>query len=55
MKGISIHIFIKNQNFIRCSDSKSNVCFNIVIGFGNWNIKIQLTLIGIWIAYYWFY
>jgi hypothetical protein len=55
VKGISIHIFIKNQNSIRCNDFKSKVCFNIVIGFENWNIKIQLMLIGIWIAYYWFY
>jgi hypothetical protein len=38
-----------------CNDSNSNVCFNIVVGFGNWNTKIQLTLIGIGIAYYWFY
>jgi hypothetical protein len=27
--------FIKTQNFIRCNDFKSNVCFNIVVGFGN--------------------
>jgi hypothetical protein len=32
---ISIHIFIKNQNSITCNDSKSNVCFNIMVGFGN--------------------
>ncbi len=35
MKGISIHIFVKNQNSIRCNDSKINVHFNIVFGFGN--------------------
>jgi hypothetical protein len=22
-----------------CNDSKSIVCFNIVVGFGNWNTK----------------
>jgi hypothetical protein len=38
-----------------CNDSKSDVCYNIVVGFGNWNNNIQLTLIGIWIAYFWFY
>jgi hypothetical protein len=35
-KGISIHIFIKNQNFSKvCNDLKSNVCLNIVVGFGS--------------------
>jgi len=24
------------------------VCLYIVVGFGNWNTKIQLALIGIW-------
>jgi len=48
--------FYKNSKFYKvCNDSKSNVCFNIMVGFGNWNTKIQLTLVGIWIAYYWFY
>jgi len=48
--------FYKKSKFYKlCNDSKSNVCFNIVIDFGNWSTKIQLTLIGIWIAYYWFY
>ncbi len=48
--------FYKKSKFYKvCNDSKSNVCFNIMVGFGNWNIKIQLTLIEIWIAYYWFY
>ncbi len=48
--------FCKESKFYKvCNDSKSNVCFNIVVGFGNWNNKIQLTLIEIWIAYYWFY
>jgi hypothetical protein len=47
--------FYKKSKFYKvCNDSKSNVCFNIMVGF-NWNIKIQLTLIEIWIAYYWFY
>jgi hypothetical protein len=32
-----------------------NLCFNIVVGFGNGNTKIQLTFIAIWIAYYCFY
>jgi hypothetical protein len=31
------------------------MCVYIVVGFRNWNTKIQLTLIGIWIAYYWLY
>jgi hypothetical protein len=45
--------FYKKSKFYKvCNDSKSNVCFNIVIGFGNSNTKIQLTLIGIWIVYY---
>jgi len=45
--------FNKNSKFYKvCNDSKSNVCFNIMVGFGNRNTKIQLTLIGIWIAYY---
>jgi len=48
--------FYKKTKFYKvCDDSKNNVCFNIVIGFGNWNTKIQLTFIGIRIAYYWFY
>ncbi len=48
--------FYKKLKFYKvCNDSKSNVCFNIVVGFGYWNAKIQLTLIGICIAYYWFY
>ncbi len=48
--------FYKKSKFYKvCNDSKSNVCFNIVIDFGNWSTKIQLTFIGIWIAYYWFY
>jgi hypothetical protein len=48
--------FYKKLKFYKvCNDSKSDVCFNIVVGFRNWNTKIQLTLIGIWIAYYWFY
>jgi hypothetical protein len=38
-----------------CNDSKSNVCFNIVVGFGNWNTKIQLRFIRIWFIYYRFY
>jgi len=47
--------FCKKSKFYKvCNDSKNNVCFNIMVGF-NWNIKIQLTLIEIWIAYYWFY
>jgi hypothetical protein len=49
VKCISIHIFIKNKISI---DSKNNVYFNIVVGFGKLNTKIQLTFIGIWIAYY---
>jgi hypothetical protein len=48
--------FYKKSKFYKvCNDSKKYVCYNIVVGFGNWNIKIQLTLIEIWIAYYWFY
>jgi len=48
--------FYKKSKFCKvCNDFKSNVCFNIVVGFGNWNTKIQLTFISIWIAYYWFY
>jgi hypothetical protein len=48
--------FYKKSKFYKvCNDFKSNVCLNIVVGFRNWNTKIQLTLIGIWIAYYWFY
>jgi hypothetical protein len=36
VKGISIHIFIKKSKFYKvCNDSKSNVCFNILVGFGN--------------------
>ncbi len=45
--------FYKKSKFYKvCNDFKSNVHFNIVVGFGNSNTKIQLTLIGIWIAYY---
>ncbi len=44
-----------NQNSIRCVMILKVMCVYIVVGFRNWNIKIQLTLIGIWIAYYWFY
>jgi hypothetical protein len=29
------HIFIQKHNSIRCNDFKSNVCFNIVVGFAN--------------------
>jgi hypothetical protein len=48
--------FYKKSKFYKvCNDSKNNVCFNVVVGFGNWNTKIQLTFIGIWIAHYWFY
>jgi hypothetical protein len=48
--------FYKKLKFYKvCNDSKSDVCFNIVVGFRNWNTKIQLTLIGISIADYWFY
>jgi len=34
VKGISIHIFIKNKIFIRCVMILKG-CFNIVVGFGN--------------------
>jgi len=34
VKGISIHIFIKKFYEV-CNDFKSNVCFNITVGFGN--------------------
>ncbi len=52
---LNSYFYKKSEFYKLCNDSKSNVCFNIVVGFGNWNTKIQLTLIGIWIAYYWFY
>jgi len=40
--------FYKKSKFYKvCNDFKSNACFNIVVGFGNGNTKIQLTLIGI--------
>jgi len=33
--------FYKKPKFYKVrNDSKSNVCFNIVAGFGNWNTKI---------------
>jgi hypothetical protein len=36
--------FYKKSKFYKvCNDSKNNVCFNIVVGFGNWNTKIQWT------------
>jgi hypothetical protein len=39
--------FYKKSKFYKvCNDSKRNVCFNIVVGFRNWNTKIQLTFIG---------
>jgi hypothetical protein len=45
--------FYKKSKFYKvCNDYKNNVCFNIVVGFGNKNTNIQLTLIEIWIAYY---
>jgi hypothetical protein len=44
--------FFKSKFYKVCNDFKSNACFNIVVGFGNQNTKIQLTLIGIWITYY---
>jgi hypothetical protein len=50
-----LNLYFYKKNYKVCNDSKSNVCFNIMVGFGNWNTKIQLTLIGIWITYYWFY
>ncbi len=55
-EGHLISYFHKKSKLYKvCNDSKNNVCFNIVVGFGSWNTKIQLTLIGIWIAYYWIY
>jgi len=54
-RHLNSYFYKKSKNYKVCKDFKNNVCFNIVVGFGNWNIKIQLTLIGIWIAYYWFY
>jgi hypothetical protein len=33
--------FYKKSKFYKvCNDSKNNVWFNIVVGFGNWNTKI---------------
>jgi hypothetical protein len=49
---INSYFYKKSKFYKVCNDSRNNVCFNIVVGFGNWNTKIQLTLIGIWIAYY---
>jgi hypothetical protein len=44
--------FNKKSKFYKvCIDFKSNVCFIIMVGFENWNTKIQLIFIGIWIAY----
>ncbi len=52
---LNSYFYTKSKLYKVCNDSKSNVCFYIVVGFGNWNTKIQLTLIVISIAYYWFY
>jgi hypothetical protein len=50
-EGHLISYFYKKSKFYKvCNDSNINVCFNIVVGFGNRNTKIQLTLIEIWIA-----
>jgi hypothetical protein len=54
-KASQFIFYNKSKSYKVCNNSKNNVCFNIVVGFGNWDIKIQLTFIGIWIAYYLFY
>jgi hypothetical protein len=32
---LNSYIFFKSKFYKVCNDSKSNVCFNIVVGFGN--------------------
>ncbi len=51
---LNSYFYKKSKIYKVCNDSKSNLCFNIVVGFGNWNTKIQLILIGIWISYYYY-
>jgi hypothetical protein len=42
------YFYKKSKSYKVCNGSKNRVCFNIVVGFGNSNTKIQPTLIGIW-------
>jgi len=32
---LNSYFYLKNYFYKVCNDSKSNVCFNIVVGFGN--------------------
>ncbi len=36
---LNSYFYIKSKFYNVCNDSKSIVCFNIVVGFGNWNTK----------------
>jgi hypothetical protein len=45
---LNSYFYRKLKSYKMCNGSKSRVRFNIVVGFENWNTKIQPTLIGIW-------